>query len=209
MSDQGSNDSTQNGKQNEKQNQKQQLMIVIASMREGRGGISVGRWLEEITRGHDAFAIDVADLAELDLPLMTEPNHPRLQRYTHDYTKAWSERVAGTDAFVFVMPEYNFSYSAPLKNAIDYLSREWVDKPVGFVTYGGVSGGTRAMVALLPVLYALRLHPVMPSVNVPFYTQFVEDGEFSPNDITRKAADDMLKSLAKASRMYGEARRRS
>jgi len=182
------------------------LMIVIASIRQGRGGLSVGRWFEEQAAQHEAFVLDVVDLAELDLPLMTEPNHPRLQRYTQQHTKAWSARVSAADAFVFVTPEYNFSFTAPLKNAIDYLSREWADKPLGFVTYGGVSGGTRAMVALLPTLQALRLHPVMPAVNVPFYTQYIEDDVFSPNEVTIKAANDMLAALAKASRTYRRAR---
>lgn len=185
---------------------KQKLMIVIASVRQGRGGLPVGRWFDGVARRHDEFDVDLVDLAELDLPLMTEPNHPRLQQYTQEHTKAWSERVAAADAFAFVMPEYNFSYSAPLKNAIDYLSKEWGNKPLGFVTYGGVSGGTRAMVALLPTLHALRIHPVLPAVNIPFFTQFLDDGNFDPNDVTSKAADDMLGSLATAGRMYRQAR---
>ncbi len=186
------------------------LMIVIASIRQGRVGLSVGRWFEEVARESDKFDIDLVDLAEIDLPPMTEPNHPRLQRYTFEHTKAWSKRVEAADAFVFVMPEYNFSYTAPLKNAIDYLSKEWGHKPLGFLTYGGVSGGTRAMVALLPALQALRIHPVQPAVNVPFVTQFVnDDGEFGPNDITAKATKGMLKSLEEAAELYRKLRQSS
>src|SRR5690625_2516789 len=183
-------------------NEKPRLMIVIASIRQGRVGVSVGRWFEETAREKGDFEIDLVDLAELDLPLMTEPNHPRLQRYTQEHTKAWSERVAAADAFVFVMPEYNFTFSAPLKNAIDYLSKEWGQKPLGFVTYGGVSGGTRAMVALLPTLYALRIQPVQPSVNIPFVASFMEEDEFRPNEVTTKAAGGMLTSLVKAAEMW-------
>ena len=182
-------------------------MIVIASVRQGRVGLSVGRWFEAEAKASGAFEIDLADLAEIDLPLMTEPNHPRLQRYTFDYTKAWSERVAAADAFVFVMPEYNFTFTAPLKNAIDYLSKEWANKPLGFLTYGGVSGGSRAMVGILPALQALRIHPVQPAVNVPFVTQFVnDDGDFEPNEVTAKATKGMLAALEQAAGIYAQMR---
>jgi NAD(P)H-dependent FMN reductase len=184
------------------------LMIVIASVREGRVGLSVGRWVQAEAEQQGRFDIDLVDLAEQNLPLMTEPNHPRMQRYTFEHTKAWSERVAGADAFLFVIPEYNYTFTAPLKNAIDYLSREWSNKALGFLTYGGVSGGTRAMVGLLPAVQALNLHPVHPAVNVPFVRQFVNDeGEFDPNEVTAKATRDMLAALEKAARQYREVRR--
>lgn len=186
---------------------KPNLMIVIASIRQGRVGLSVGKWFEAEVKQADRFAVDLVDLAELDLPLMTEPNHPRLQRYTFEHTKAWSARVEAADAFVFVMPEYNFTFTAPLKNAIDYLSKEWGNKPLGFLTYGGVSGGTRAMISLLPALQALRVHPVQPAVNVPFVTQFVnDDGEFVPNEVTAKATEGMLASLEEAAPLYAQLR---
>lgn len=205
MSATGSHDSATTA--NRSETTKPRLMIVIASVREGRVGLSVGRWFEAEARASEAFDVDLVDLAELDLPLMTEPNHPRLQRYTFDYTKAWSTRVEAADAFVFVMPEYNFTYTAPLKNAIDYLSKEWANKPLGFLTYGGVSGGTRAMVGLLPALQALRIHPVQPAVNVPFVTQFVnDDGEFEPNEVTSKATAGMLEALAQAAPLYARLR---
>ncbi len=191
-------------------NTEPRLMIVIASVREGRVGLSVGRWVQAEAEQLSNFDIDLVDLAELKLPLMTEPNHPRMQRYTFEHTKAWSERVAAADAFLFVMPEYNYTFTAPLKNAIDYLSREWSNKPLGFLTYGGVSGGTRAMVGLLPAVQALNLHPVHPAVNVPFVRQFVNDeGEFDPNEVTAKATRDMLAALEKSARQYREVRHES
>ena len=75
---------------------------------------------------------------------MDEPKHPRLREYEHQHTKDWSARVEAADAFVFVHPEYNYGITAPLKNALDYLSQEWNYKPLGLVSYGGVSAGTRA-----------------------------------------------------------------
>ena len=132
------------------------LQIIIASTRPGRVGEPVADWFSARARQHGGFELDVVDLAELALPFMDEPNHPRLRRYEHQHTKDWSARVDAADAFVFVTPEYNHSYNAPLKNAIDYLHQEWEYKPVGFVSYGGVAAGTRAVQALKQVVTRSR-----------------------------------------------------
>ncbi len=136
------------------------------------------------------------DLDELGLPFMDEPNHPRLRRYEHQHTKDWSARVDAADAFVLVTPEYNHSFSAPLKNAIDFLHNEWAYKPVGFASYGGIAAGTRALQALKPVVGALRMTAVVEAVNIPFVGQFIdEDEQFRPNDVLDQAADAMLAEL--------------
>jgi NAD(P)H-dependent FMN reductase len=99
---------------------------------------------------------------------------------------------------VLVTPEYNHGFTAPLKNALDYLHHEWQYKPVGFVSYGGIAAGTRAMQMLKPVLAGLKLTPVMEAVNVPFVRQFIDDEEqFRPNEILEQAADAMLDELAR------------
>ena len=90
---------------------------------------------------HDGFQPELVDLAEVALPFMDEPNHPRLRTYIHQHTKDWSAKIEAGDAFVFVMPEYNHGMTAPLKNALDYLQHEWQYKPLGFVSYGGVAAG--------------------------------------------------------------------
>jgi NAD(P)H-dependent FMN reductase len=107
------------------------------------------------------------DLAEVGLPLLDEPNHPRLQQYSHQHTKDWSAAVSRADAFVLVTPEYNHSFPASLKNALDHLVRDRADKPAGIVSYGGVSAGLRAATALKPVLAALRLVLVVEAVSIP------------------------------------------
>ena len=93
---------------------KPKLQIIIASTRPGRVGLPIGRWFEQCAIAHGAFEVEVADLAEINLPFLDEPNHPVQQRYTKQHTLDWSARIAASDAFVFVMPEYNHSYSAPL-----------------------------------------------------------------------------------------------
>jgi NAD(P)H-dependent FMN reductase len=177
------------------------LMIIVGSTRPGRAGLPIARWFEAQAREHGAFDIDFADLAEIDLPFLDEPKHPRLHEYEHEHTKRWSARVEAADAFVLVHPEYNHSYTAPVKNAIDYLNREWHDKPVGFVSYGGVSAGVRAMTALKPVVTAVRMLPVVDAVNIPFFQQFFSDGEFHANDVMTDAAAAMLDELERAERM--------
>ena len=159
------------------------LMIVIGSTRPGRVGLPVAEWFRDRALAHGGFAIDVADLAEINLPFMDEPYHPRLRKYQHAHTKAWSARVEAADAFVFVSPEYNHGLSAPLKNAIDYLSQEWQYKPLGLVTYGGVSAGTRAAQMIKPIVAALKMVPMVEAVTIPFVSQFVDEtGKFAPNE---------------------------
>jgi NAD(P)H-dependent FMN reductase len=173
------------------------LQIIIASTRQGRAGLPVGRWFTERAEAHGGFDVEVADLAELSLPLMDEPNHPRLRQYTHEHTWEWSARVERADAFVLVTPEYNHSFPAPLKNALDHLHHEWAYKPVGIVSYGGVAAGTRAKEALEPVLSALRMSAVVESVNIPFVAQFVEDGQVRANEVMETAADALLDELVR------------
>jgi NAD(P)H-dependent FMN reductase len=176
-------------------------MIVVGSTRPGRAGLPIARWFEAMAREHGNFDIDFADLAEIALPLLDEPKHPRLHEYEHEHTKRWSARVDAADAIVFVHPEYNHGYTAPVKNAIDYLNQEWHDKPVGFVSYGGVSAGTRAMIGLKQVVTAVRMLPVVEAVNIPFFQQYLRDGELRPNDVMSTAATAMLDELERTERM--------
>jgi NAD(P)H-dependent FMN reductase len=174
------------------------LTIVIGSTRPGRVGPKFAAWFRSRAIDHDSFDVELVDLAELNLPFLDEPSHPRLRQYVHQHTIDWSRTVERSDAFVFVTPEYSFGYSAALKNAIDYLSQEWADKAVGFVSYGGVAGGTRAVQQLKQIVTALKMIPVAESVNIPFFTQFIdESGAVRPNDVMTRSADAMLDELAR------------
>jgi NAD(P)H-dependent FMN reductase len=158
------------------------LMIIVGSVRPGRIGLPIAEWVREQAEKHGGFDVDFVDLAELALPLMDEPAHPRLRQYTKPHTFAWSERVTAADGFIFVTPEYNYSFSPALKNALDYLNAEWWRKPAGFVSYGGASSGTRGVAALLPVLASLGLIRVGANVEVGFAGAKVSDGVFHPED---------------------------
>jgi NAD(P)H-dependent FMN reductase len=179
------------------------LQIVIASTRPGRVGLPVGRWFEGRVRAHGAFDVEVADLLEIGLPFVDEPNHPRLRQYTKQHTKQWSARVDGADAFAFITPEYNYGLPAALKNAIDFLHFEWQYKPVGFVSYGGVSAGTRSVQMLKQVVTTLKMYALPEAVSIPFVAQFIDDeGVVQANETMEQAADAMLSELLRVSEAF-------
>jgi NAD(P)H-dependent FMN reductase len=183
------------------------LQVVAASTRPGRKGIAVARWVQQLAEAHGGFDVELVDLAEVGLPLLDEPNHPRLQQYVLPSTKAWSATVARADAFVFVTPEYNHSFPASLKNALDHLHAEWADKAAGLVSYGGVSAGLRAATALKPVLTALRMIPAVEAVAIPFFTQFLDDEEtFAPNSELEAGGKAMLDELVRLTGALGTLR---
>ena len=172
------------------------LLIVIASTRPGRAGLPVGRWFADIARGHSGFEVDVVDLLELDLPFVDEPQHPRLRRYTMDHTLRWSASVDAADAVVFVTSEYNFGYPAPLKNAIDYLHDEWRHKPLGYVSYGGIAAGTRAVQQLKQVTQSVGMVSAQRTVSIPWIAERIDDkGVLLDDDVMRDGAVGMLDEL--------------
>lgn len=175
------------------------LEIIVGSVRPGRVGLPVAQWIEQEARSHGGFdEIELVDLAEVDLPMANEPEHPRLRRYVHQHTKDWSAKIDEADAFVFVMPEYNYGYNAALKNAIDYLHHEWSYKPVGLVSYGGVSAGTRAAQMIKQVVTTVKMFPVPEAVQIPFVANFVTaERTIAPNEVMTGAAKAMLDELVR------------
>ncbi|MCW2677677.1 MAG: NADPH-dependent reductase [Modestobacter sp.] len=172
------------------------LQVVAASTRPGRKGIAVARWVVQLAEQHGGFDVELVDLAEVGLPVFDEPNHPRLRQYTHQHTKDWSATVSRGDAYVFVTPEYNHSFPASLKNALDFLHVEWADKAAALVSYGGVSAGLRAAGALKPVLAALRMVPVVEAATIPFFQQFLtDDDQFVANEQLEAGGKAMLDEL--------------
>jgi len=168
-------------------------MIIVGSVRPGRIALPVANWVRTTAEATEGIEVDFVDLQELNLPFMDEPNHPVMRQYTKSHTIEWSARVEAADAFIFVCPEYNHSYSPVIKNALDYLSHEWRRKPVGFVSYGGVSGGTRAVAALKPVVACLGMVPVSANVEINYPSQGLDDqGVFSPDD---RSADGLIAQL--------------
>lgn len=174
-----------------------QLQVIIGSVRQGRGCSAIAEWFEEVAQKDRRFVVERVDLAELKLPLMDEPNHPRLRQYIHAHTKRFSEIIDRGDAYVFVTTEYNYAIPGALKNALDYLSAEWAGKPMCAVAYGGISGAARAVEDLRRVAVALKMVPLVQGVVCPLYgQQRDEEGRFIPNATQIAAAAETLDTLA-------------
>jgi len=172
------------------------LQTIICSTRPGRVGPSVARWFHSCAQGHGKFSTTLVDLADFQLPVFDEPNHPSQQKYTHDHTKRWSASVAGGDAYVFVTPEYNFGPPPSFVNALNYLFREWNYKPCGFVSYGGTSGGMRAAQIERHLVTALKMIPMTESVPIHRVAQQLDEQKnLVSNEVLDKAAVALLDEL--------------
>ncbi|WP_028925999.1 NADPH-dependent FMN reductase [Pseudonocardia acaciae] len=160
--------------------ERMKIAVVMGSTRPGRLADAVAGWLmEQLTRREDA-EYEIVDLADHALPLLDEPMPAIMGEYRNPHTRAWSERVAGFDAFVFVTPEYNRSIPAALKNALDYLYAEWGDKAAGIVSYGADAGGARAAEHLRQILGELRVADVRSTVAFNKYVDFDAEHRFAP-----------------------------
>lgn len=174
------------------------LNVIVCSTRPGRVGLSIGRWFETYAKEHGGFDVSLEDLADYALPVFDEPHHPRLRKYEHAHTKAWSASVESADAFVFVTPEYNFGPPPSLVNAMNYLVLEWHNKVAGFVSYGGVSGGIRATQTEKLMMTSFKIMPLPEQVMIPMFSQHLDDEQrFTPNEIHLGSAKTMLDELAR------------
>lgn len=174
------------------------LKIIIASTRPGRKGPAIAAWIFEWCKKNSLFSTEVLDLVEINLPFLDEPKPARLKEYTNEHTKSWSREIDNSDAFIIVTPEYNHGYPASLKNAMDFLYWEWNYKPVAFVSYGGVAGGTRAVQQLHQVATSLNMMPLPESVCIPAFTKYIDNkGTFIAEDWLVISAETMLTELMK------------
>lgn len=174
------------------------LQVILCSTRPGRVGPPVAHWFHDYARRHAKFDASLVDLAEFALPLYDEPIHPVRQQYEHAHTKRWSASVASADAYAFVTPEYNYGPPPSFVNALNYVYKEWNYKPRGFVSYGGVSGGLRAVQMEKQLVTTLRMMPMVEGVAVPMVAKMIDEkGVFTPNDLITASAVTMLDELYK------------
>jgi NAD(P)H-dependent FMN reductase len=186
---------------------KPRLLVILVSARPGRLGAPIADWVIEAAKAEGTFEPVLADLAEINLPAYNEPNKPFTGVYMYDYTKAWSALVDSADAFVVVMAEYNHGFPGALKNAVDYLSKEWARKPLAFVSYGGIAGGTRAVEAFLPIATFLKMTPTNANVILPFAEgDLTDEGAFEPPERTASSAVAMLRELDDLRKLLAPAR---
>jgi len=165
--------------------------IIIGSTRPGRRAEAVARWVHGIAAKRSDAEFELVDVQEFNLPLLDEALPPSRGQYAHEHTKAWSAKIASFDAYVIVTPEYNHGPSGALKNAIDFLFREWNNKSAGFVSYGS-AGGVRAVEQLRLVMGELMVADVRQQVILSLFTDFENFAAFKPAALHEKSVGVML-----------------
>ncbi|WP_458747401.1 NADPH-dependent FMN reductase [Candidatus Nitrosocosmicus sp. T] len=171
--------------------QRLRIAIIIGSTRPGRNGEAVSRWIYEIAKSRDDAEYELVDIKDYNLPLLDEPIPPSMGQYSKQHTKIWSKKIDSFDAYVFVTPEYNHGTSGALKNAIDYLFKEWNNKVAGFVSYGS-AGGVRAVEHLRLVMAEVKIATVRAQVQFSLFTDFENFSTFKPHEIHVKSTNNML-----------------
>ena len=170
------------------------IAILIGSTRPGRNGEAVAKWVYQNAQKRNDAEFELVDIKDFNLPLLDEPVPPSLGQYTKEHTKAWAAKIASCDAYVFVTPEYNHGISGALKNAIDFLFKEWNNKAAGFVGYGS-AGGVRAVEHLRLVLAEVQVATVRNQVALSLFTDFEKYTDFKPAAHHEKSLNQMLDQL--------------
>jgi NAD(P)H-dependent FMN reductase len=168
--------------------------IVVSSSRPTRIGHKVAQWVS--TLAPEDVAIDIIDLAEVDLPFLAEPELPATGNYTLPSTRSWSDQVRGFDALILTVPEYNAGYPAVLKNAIDSLHAEWNGLPIGVIGYGwgAAAGSVRQLGEVLDRVQAVSL----PGPGLSFGQHLTPEGELleaAPAQEVRGLYDQVLAAV--------------
>lgn len=144
------------------------IKIIIGSTRQGRFGDKPAQWIQDEISKMDGVESEVLDLRDYSMPFFNEAMGPAMipEPYTDKVVQKWTAKIAEADGFIMISPEYNHGYAAVLKNALDYVYKEWNRKPVGFVSYGGVSGA-RSVEQLRQVVVELQMAPIRSAIHFP------------------------------------------
>ncbi len=183
------------------------IKIIIASTRPNRSGAAIADWFFEIAKSKSVGDVnyELVDLKDINLPFLDEPKMPSEGNYEHEHTKKWANIVEQADGFVFVTPEYNHSFSASLKNAMDFLWEEWLYKPVAYVSYG-FAGGARAVEQLRSVAGCFNMYDIRNQLMIVDHQQYINDDVFVPTSEHIKSAESLLKKIALWSKAMQQAR---
>src|SRR5919112_1262264 len=170
------------------------VAVILGSTRPGRNGEAVAKWVHDVAKKRTDSEFEYVDIKDYELPLLDEPIPPSLGRYSKDHTKAWATRIDYFDAFVFVTAEYNHGIPGALKNAIDFLFKEWNNKAAGFVGYGS-AGGVRAVEHLRLVMAEVQVAIVRNQVALSLFTDFENFTTFKPAAYHENSVNQMLDQL--------------
>ncbi len=167
------------------------VAVILGSTRPGRNGEAVAKWVYDVAKKRNDSEFEYVDIKDYELPLLDEPIPPSLGRYSKDHTKAWAAKIDSFDAFVFVAAEYNHGIPGALKNAIDFLFKEWNNKVAGFVGYGS-AGGVRSVEQLRLVMAELQVATVRSQVQLSLFTDFENFSAFKPAPYQETSVNTML-----------------
>lgn len=167
------------------------IAIILGSTRPNRNGEAVAKWVFDIASKRSDQTFELVDIKEYNLPLLDEPIPASQGKYSKEHTKKWAAKIDSFDAFVFVTAEYNHGIPAALKNAIDFLYKEWNNKSAGFVSYGS-AGGARSVEQLRQVMGELMIADVRGQVMLSLDTDFVNYTEFKPDPRHEKGISTLL-----------------
>ncbi|MEU5155766.1 bifunctional NAD(P)H-dependent oxidoreductase/GNAT family N-acetyltransferase [Glycomyces sp. NPDC021274] len=197
---------------------KLRVLVLTCSTRPGALGPAVNRWLlDAVADRADQLGVELVpvSLDDLDLPFLDEEEHPSSGVYRHEHTRRWSAIADAADGFIAVTPEYNYGMPATLKNALDYLSAEWAWKPIGFVSYGHTSAGTRAVQHAKQVVTTLRMMPLGATVAIRIgeaverFEDAVAAGALRPDPARDAAGIALLDELARVANALRPMRERA
>ena len=160
---------------------RERVAVIIGSTRPARICPGIARWVLRAMQEESPLTYELIDLAAINLPFLDEPRKAALGEYQHEHTRAWSRLVSSYDGFIFVFPQYNWGYPAPLKNALDFLYREWAGKPVSYVTYG-TRGGSKGAEQIRGVLQGLKMRELGTHLEV-FITDDDVDEDWQVRDL--------------------------
>lgn len=176
------------------------IAVIIGSIREGRKGEKVAAWFMDAAKDIESANLVLIDLKDHSLPLFADAVSPSVREGKHSNpdVQAWLDSIEQADGYIFITPEYNHSIPGPLKNAVDYGFKEWNNKPIGFIGYGGVAGGSRSVEHWRQIAAELQMYDIREQVLIPIVWQaFDEQGNLKNADMHVKTANLIVEKLAK------------
>jgi len=179
---------------------KPKIIVILGSIREGRAGEKVAKWFMDTMKDTTLADLELVDLKDYPMPFFTDAQTPSQRTGLHadPAVQKWLDKVASADGYIIITPEYNHSFPAVLKNALDYPYKEWNNKPVGFVGYGGYASGSRAVEQLRQVVAELQMYDVREQVLIHVvWTAFDDKGNLLNPELPVRMAKALVEKVAK------------
>jgi NAD(P)H-dependent FMN reductase len=182
------------------------IVVILGTTRDNRFGDTVAHWFLTRTEERADLTFQSVDLRDWQFPYYDHSLPPSRIEYG-EMAQRWADIIGPADGFIVITPEYNHGYPAVLKSALDAVYREWVRKPIAFVSYGGWAAGTRSVEQLRTVAIELQMAPIRPSVALQLAPRlFDAEGNLKDPDLINTTVTGMLDDLAWWANALREAR---